>query len=179
MPIQDDDSDEQALESMLTDIISRTITHKLNKQDPEFKVFKEHPERGVGYFNERFNYIPDELVVDIFVSMQEHVSEIVGVLSKGMEDLPDLLSFFGSAFRNVNAMVSSKGSGEIAKSNSEVNLLTLMVETLCMIANRLLNADPQGTELFFLEYGLDELVTVMADNTFKLNEMIVLLYCFV
>mmetsp|Transcript_35903 Transcript_35903/g.47235 ORF Transcript_35903/g.47235 Transcript_35903/m.47235 type:complete len:155 (+) Transcript_35903:547-1011(+) len=69
MPIQDDDSDEQALESMLTDIISRTITHKLNKQDPEFKVFKEHPERGVGYFNERFNYIPDELVVDIFVSM--------------------------------------------------------------------------------------------------------------
>ena len=31
MPIQDDDSDEQALESMLTDIISRTITHKLNK----------------------------------------------------------------------------------------------------------------------------------------------------
>ena len=179
MPIQDDDSDEQALESMLTDIISRTITHKLNKQDPEFKVFKEHPERGVGYFNERFNYIPDELVVDIFVSMQEHVSEIVGVLSKGMEDLPDLLSFFGSALRNVNAMVSSKGSGEIAKSNSEVNLLTLMVETLCMIANRLLNADPQGTELFFLEYGLDELVTVMADNTFKLNEMIVLLYCFV
>lgn len=76
-------------------------------------------------------------------------------------------------------MVSSKGSGEIAKSNSDVNLLTLMVETLCMIANRLLNADPQGTELFFLEYGLDELVTVMADNTFKLNEMIVLLYCFV
>ena len=69
LPIQDDDSDEQALESMLTDIISRTITHKLNKQDPEFKVFKEHPERGVGYFNERFNYIPDELVVDIFLSM--------------------------------------------------------------------------------------------------------------
>jgi len=69
MPIQDDDSDEQALETMLTDIISRTITHKLNKQDPEFKVFKEHPERGIGYFNERFNYIPDELVVDIFVSI--------------------------------------------------------------------------------------------------------------
>lgn len=54
-----------------------------------------------------------------------------------------------------------------------------MVETLCMIANRLLNADPQGTELFFLEYGVDDLVNVMAENTFKLNEMIVLLYCFV
>mmetsp|Transcript_13724 Transcript_13724/g.17336 ORF Transcript_13724/g.17336 Transcript_13724/m.17336 type:complete len:235 (-) Transcript_13724:58-762(-) len=96
-----------------------------------------------------------------------------------MEDLPDLLSFFGSAFRNVNAMVTSKGSGETTKSSSEINILTLMVETLSMIANRLLNTDPQGTELFFLEYGLDDLVHVMAENTFKLNEMIVLLYCFV
>ncbi len=108
---------------MLTDIISRTITHKLNKQDPEFKVFKEHSERGVGYFNERFNYVPDELVVDIFVSMQDHAGDIVGVLTKGMEDLPDLLSFFGQAFKNVNPMVSSKGSGENDRTNSEVNLL--------------------------------------------------------
>lgn len=30
-----------------------------------------------------------------------------------------------------------------------------------------------------MEYGLDELVLVMADNMFKLNEMIILLYCFV
>ena len=93
--------------------------------------------------------------------------------------MPDLMSFFGAAFRNCNAMVTSKGSGESTKSASEVNLLQLMVETLCMIANRLLNTDPQGTELFFLEYGIDDLVTVMAENTFKLNEMIVLLYCFV
>ena len=95
MPIADDESDEQALESMLTDIISRTLTHKLNKQDPEFKVFKEHPDRGVGYFNERFQYIPDELVVDIFISMQDHSNEIVAVLTRSMLDLPDLLVFFG------------------------------------------------------------------------------------
>ena len=164
---------------MLTDIISRTITHKLNKQDPEFKVFKEHPERGVGYFNERFNYIPDELVVDIFISMQDHANEVVTVLSKGMMDLPDLLSFFATAFKNVNPMVSSKGSGENEKATQDFNILQLMVETLSLIANKLLNSDPQGTELFFLEYGLDEMVNVMAGNTFKLNEMIVLLYCFV
>jgi hypothetical protein len=70
-PAAEDDSEEQALEAMLTDIISRTLTHKLNKQDPEFKVFKEHPERGIGYFNERFAYIPDELVVDIFLTIQD------------------------------------------------------------------------------------------------------------
>jgi len=48
-----------------------------------------------------------------------------------------------------------------------------------VIANKLLNTDPQVTEVYFLEYGLDDFVTVMAENTFKLNEMIVLLYCFV
>lgn len=96
-----------------------------------------------------------------------------------MQDLPDLLAFFGSAFKNVNPMVSSRGSGENEKTNTDQNLLKLMVETLSTIAVKLLNSDPQGTELFFLEYGLDALVTVMADNTFKLNEMVILLYCFV
>ena len=47
---QDEDSDELALTSLLTEIISKTITQKLAKTDPEFKVFKEHSERGVGYF---------------------------------------------------------------------------------------------------------------------------------
>jgi hypothetical protein len=46
----DEDSDEQALEQILTEVISRTLTHKLNKMDPEYKVFKEHAERGIGYF---------------------------------------------------------------------------------------------------------------------------------
>lgn len=96
-----------------------------------------------------------------------------------MADLADLLTFFAKALKEVNAMVMSKGSGDNEKNVQDHNLLTLMVETLSLIANKLLNADPQGTELFFLEYGLDELVQVMAENTFKLNEMVVLLYCFV
>ena len=83
-PIADDDSDELALENMLTDIIGRVISLKLNKTDPEFKVFKEHPERGVQYFNERFNFLPDEIVVDIFVKIQDHATEIVQLLSRCM-----------------------------------------------------------------------------------------------
>ena len=96
-----------------------------------------------------------------------------------MLDLPDLLAFFGQALKNVNPMVTSKGSGDTERTANTYNLLQLMVETLSQIANKLLNTDPQGTELFFLEYGLQELCYVMAENTFKLNEMIVLLYCFV
>lgn len=39
-------------------------------------------------------------------------------------------------------MVSSKGSGETEKTSTDTNVLTLMVETLSVIANKLLNADP-------------------------------------
>ena len=59
-----------------------------------------------------------------------------------MMDLPDLLGFFGNALKNVNPMVSSKGSGENEKTQNDFNILTLMVETLSLIANKLLNTDP-------------------------------------
>ena len=42
-----------------------------------------------------------------------------------------------------------------------------------------MNNDPQQTEVYFLEYGLDELLEIMCDNVFKRNDMIFLLYCFV
>ena len=46
----DEDSDEQTVDQILTDVVGRTIANKLNKMDPEYKIFKEHPERGIGYF---------------------------------------------------------------------------------------------------------------------------------
>lgn len=54
-----------------------------------------------------------------------------------------------------------------------------MLDSLSQIGNKLLNNDPQQTEIYFLEYGLDELLEVMSDNLFKRNDMVFLLYCFV
>jgi hypothetical protein len=72
-----------------------------------------------------------------------------------MLDFPDLITFFTSCFKNVNPTITSKGSGDSDKTDVAYNLLGLMVETLKMIANKLLNQDPQQTELFFLEYGVE------------------------
>ena len=33
----------------------------------------------------------DELIVDIFLAIQEHTNEIINIVSKSMIDLPDLL----------------------------------------------------------------------------------------
>lgn len=33
--------------------------------------------------------------------------------------------------------------------------------------------------MYFLEYGIDELLDIMVDNVFKRNDMVYLLYCFV
>ena len=66
----------------------------------------------------------------------------------------------------------------VATSGSK-NIFSLMVETLSQIGNKLLNSDPLQTEVFFLEYGADELLDIMCENQFKRNEMVVLLYCFI
>ena len=70
-------------------------------------------------------------------------------------DFPDLINFFACCFTNVNATITSKGSGDSEKTDVSYNLMGLMVETLTLIANKLLNQDPQQTELFFLEYGVE------------------------
>lgn len=78
-----------------------------------------------------------------------------------MIDLPELLSFFASSLKQVNPMITSKGSCDTERSSQSFNLLTLMVDTLTIIANKLLNSDPQQTELYFLEFGLSDLVEVI------------------
>lgn len=96
-----------------------------------------------------------------------------------MLDFPDLISFFSQCFKNVNPTVTSKGSGDSVRTTDSYNLLSLMVETLKMIANKVLNTDPQQVELFFLEYGVEQFVDIMAGSVQKMNEMAILLYCFV
>ena len=59
-----------------------------------------------------------------------------------MLDFPDLINFFANCFSNVNPTITSKGSGDSEKTDMSYNLLALMVETLNLIANKLLNTDP-------------------------------------
>jgi len=54
-----------------------------------------------------------------------------------------------------------------------------MHQTLGQIAIKLLNADPQQTEVLFLEYGLEPILEVMSENALKRNRLIYLLYSFV
>ena len=38
----------------------------MSKGDPEYKNFKENYDKIIQYFTDRFNYITDELIFDIF-----------------------------------------------------------------------------------------------------------------
>jgi hypothetical protein len=71
-----------------------------------------------------------------------------------MLDVPDLINFFVNCFANVNPTIQSKGSGDSEKTDTSYNILGLMVDTLSIIGNNLLNEDPIQTEIFFLEYGV-------------------------
>lgn len=56
------------------------------------------------------------------------------------------------------------------------NIFLLVVQTLALIGNKLLNDDPMQTEVYFLEYTIDDLISIIETNTFKRNEMMYLFY---
>jgi hypothetical protein len=152
----------------------------MSKSDPEYKNFKEAYDRVVPYFTDRLQHIADELVYDMFLEMNDRQQEFVTVLSRNMLDLCDLVRFFAKCFKKVNP-VSTISGGDAEKGGHQggKNIFNLMVETLSQIGNKLLNSDPLQTEIFFLEYGADEILDIMSENQFKRNEMTVLLYCFI
>ena len=154
------------LDSVLFDIVSKNLANKMSKSDPEYKNFKESYDKVLTYFSERFKYIADELVYDIFSEINDRVDEIVNVLSRNMLDFCDLVKFFSDSLGQINPMVNIEpptGSQEdIGDATGKTkNTFQLITETLAQLADKLLNSDPQQTEIYFLEYGLDELLEIM------------------
>ena len=62
------------------------------------------------------------------------------------------------------------------KLRNNKNIFLLVVQTLALIGNKLLNDDPLQTEVYFLEYTIDDLISIIETNTFKRNEMMYLFY---
>jgi len=98
----DDDNDEITFDYVLSDIIGTTLANKMGKNDPEYKNLKESFDHVTSYFIERFNYISDELIHDVFTEVLDRSGDIVGVVSKNMMDFCDLAEFFANSLRLTN-----------------------------------------------------------------------------
>lgn len=66
----------------------------------------------------------------------------------------------------MNPIVTSAGSND-AEAGDEVSVFKLIVETFTKLGNLILNEDPVQTELFFLEYSIDDLLEIMVENARK------------
>lgn len=161
----------------MADIIGSTLANKMGKNDPEYKNFKESFDHVNTYFIERFNFISDELIHDIFSEINDRAKDIVTVISKNMMDFCDLSQFFTDCLQKTNSQVTCAGSLD-GEDVEEDNLFKLIVDCFTNLGNSILNEDPQQTELFFLEYSLDAILDIMVENEFKRNALIVVLYCF-
>jgi len=173
----DDDNDEITFEYVLADIIGSTLANKMGKNDPEYKQFKESFDSVNQYFIDRFSFISDELIHDVFTELSARSKEIVTVVSKNMMDFCDLAEFFTSCLNQTNSQVTTTGS-MASEDAEEENLFKMVVDAFTQLGNSILNEDPMQTELFFLEYSLDGILEIMCQNEFKRNSLAVVLYCF-
>ena len=109
--------------------MGQNLAEKMPKNDPEYKNFKENYDRVLAYFEERFKYISDELVLEIFTEVNNRLEEIVNVLSRNMLDFCDLISFFAGAMGQTNPTVAVALSGE-EDETKQTNIFDLMHQTL-------------------------------------------------
>lgn len=98
-----EDNDEITFDYVLADIIGSTLANKMGKNDPEYKNFKESFDHVNVYFIERFNFISDELIHDIFTEINDRAKDIVSVVSKNMMSFCDLAEFFISSLAKTNS----------------------------------------------------------------------------
>lgn len=173
----DDDNDEITFDYVLSEIIGSTLANKMGKNDPEYKVFKESFDHVNTYFIERFSYISDELIYEIFSEINRRSKDLVTVVSKNMMDFCDLVGFFVQCLEKVNSQVLTTGTND-AEDVEQENLFKKIVDTFTHLGNSILNEDPQQTELYFLEYCLNQILDIMTSNEFKRNQLAVVLYCF-
>ena len=100
--VHDEDNDEISFEIVLSDILATTLANKMGKNDPEYKNFKESYDNVTKYFNERFTYIADELILDVFTEISDKSKDIMTVITKNMVEFNELCQFFIHALENTN-----------------------------------------------------------------------------
>ena len=87
----------------------------------------------------------------------------MNVISKNMMDFCDLSEFFTDILKNTNPMVTSSGSAD-GDGAEEKNIFKLIIDVFTKLGNLILNEDPQQTELYFLEYSIDNILEIMCQN---------------
>ena len=88
-----DDSDEVKLDPVLIDIVSTCIASKMSKSDPEYKIFKENYDKVLQYFQNRFKYIPEEVIYEIFSEFSDRVDEVATIVQKNILEFCTLTRF--------------------------------------------------------------------------------------
>ena len=90
----------------MVDTVGKTLADKMSKSEPEYKNFKENYDKILQYFVDRFSYIAEELIFEIFQEISKKQDEIVNVLSRNMLDFCDLIRFFSKTFKQINPMIT-------------------------------------------------------------------------
>jgi D-aminopeptidase len=127
------------------DIVGQNLANKMDKGDPEYKVFKENYDRVINYFTENLNSFGEELIFEIFYEINDRQDEFVNVLSRNMLDFCDMVRFFSKCLKVINPLLTvGQASDEegVQNLNKGKTIFSIMIEALSQISIKLLNNDP-------------------------------------
>eukprot|EP00826_Nyctotherus_ovalis_P022263 TRINITY_DN17318_c0_g2_i1.p1 TRINITY_DN17318_c0_g2~~TRINITY_DN17318_c0_g2_i1.p1 ORF type:complete len:821 (+),score=324.45 TRINITY_DN17318_c0_g2_i1:73-2535(+) len=151
--------------SVLNDVIHSVLSIRMEHEEKEeIQEYKEYEDnRGLFLVKHVNDRDPNE-IGQVFEQMLERSDEFARSLGMNAVDFPVYMDFVVMMFQELPPF-----SDHFAK----------FINVVADIGNKLLNFDPQISELYFLEYGLPALAPLLCKNAAKCNELSYILACYI
>ena len=156
--LTEDEKNIVTFEQFMTDTLIAIINRMMAKDDKKLADFKQHLDKFTLYFAERIPEIENKIIDEILVDFNERIEDITSQLSNNMVDLILLFKFIYIILNKFPF-------------NSDYYFKFL--EFFSSLGNKLLNRDPQNTEYYTEEYGVNTLCP-LSNNKFKFKDVAIL-----
>eukprot|EP01022_Parablepharisma_sp_SALTPOND_P007916 TRINITY_DN1342_c0_g1_i1.p1 TRINITY_DN1342_c0_g1~~TRINITY_DN1342_c0_g1_i1.p1 ORF type:complete len:955 (+),score=104.92 TRINITY_DN1342_c0_g1_i1:4363-7227(+) len=154
-----------SFDAVLNDVINSVLSAKIEREYKEdIQEYKEYEDKRGLFLAKHFVDRDPSEIDQIFTIMIERADEFAKSLATNAVDFPSYANFIILMLQQMQPFTE---------------VFTRFLGVITEIGNKLLNLDPQISELYFLEYGLPILAPLFSGNSAKCNELVIILACYV
>jgi len=154
-----------SFDAVLNDVINSVLSAKMEREDKEeIAEYKEYEDKRGLYLAKHLQDREPADIDQIFTVMADRSEELAKSLAGNAVDFPNYMNFIVQMLQQMQPFTEP---------------FTRFLAVITEIGTKLLNLDPQLSELYFLEYGLPALAPLLVGNSAKCNELVIILACYV